>query len=215
MFRERWGAAFRPEDRVASPSVPTLPHVRDMATDPDTASPDRAPGARAWLRPALLVISCLVIGFVAGWILRGDDGPATVLAPPAPEPAGEAGAGATGGTTTAPATTAPTTTAERPPEAPPARDQIRLAVLNATDVQGAAGRAADEAESLGYTGVTAGNAPTASDPDTVYYRPGQEAAAQRVAADLQVDQVAALPASGGLAAAVPADAQVVLVIGPG
>ena len=88
-------------------------------------------------------------------------------------------------------------------------------MLNATDIQGAAGRAADEAESLGYTGVTAGNAPTSSYPDTVDYRQGQEAAAQRVAADLQVDEVAALPASGGLAAAVPADAQVVLVIGPG
>ena len=63
--------------------------------------------------------------------------------------------------------------------------------------------------------MTAGNAPTTTDPDTVYYRDGQQAAAERVAADLQVDQVVALPASGGLAAAVPADAQVVLVIGPG
>ncbi len=187
-----------------------------MTTDPDTASDGRSPGARAWLRPAALVISCLVIGFVAGWVLRGDDGPATVLAP-APESSGEAPAGTAGATTTAPATTAPpaTTTEEAPPEAPPARDQIQLAVLNATDVQGAAGRAADEAESLGYAGVTAGNAPTTTGPDTVYYRPGQEAAAQRVAADLQVDQVSPLPASGGLASAVPADAQVVLVLGPG
>lgn len=216
MFRNRPGAAFRPGNRVASPSFPGLSPVRNMATDPDTAPRDRAPGARAWVRPLLLVISCLVIGFVAGWVLRGDDGPATVLAPPAPEPAGEAPAGTTGGTTTAPATTAPpATTEEAPPETPPARDQIRLAVLNATDIQGAAGRTADEAESLGYAGVTAGNAPSTSDPDTVYYRAGQEAAAQRVAADLQVERVAALPASGGLASAVPADAQVVLVIGPG
>ncbi len=187
-----------------------------MASDPDTAATQRAPGGRAWVRPAVLVISCLVIGFIAGWVLRGDDGPATVLAPPAPEPAGQAPADTTGGTTTAPSTTAPpATTAGEPPSAPPARDQIRLAVLNATDVQGAAGRAADEAESLGYTGVSAGNAPTTTDPDTVYYRDGQQAAGERVAADLQVDQVVALPASGGLAAAVPADAQVVLVIGPG
>jgi hypothetical protein len=187
-----------------------------MASDPDTAASSRVPGGRAWLRPAALVISCLVIGFIAGWVLRGDDGPATVLAPAAPEPAGQAPAATTGGTTAAPTTTAPpaTTTAE-PPDAPPARDQIRLAVLNATDLQGAAGRAADEAESLGYTGVTAGNAPTATGPDTVYYREGQQAAGERVAADLQVDQVSALPASGGLASAVPADAQVVLVIGPG
>jgi hypothetical protein len=188
-----------------------------LASEPDTTAPGRPSGARAWLRPALLVLSCLVIGFVAGWVLRGDDGPATVLAPPAPESAGTPAA-TTGDTTTAPATTAPTTeatTAAEPENAPPARDAIRLAVLNATDLQGAAGRAADEAESLGYSGVSAGNAPTTSDPTTVYYREGQEAAGQRVAADLQVDQVTALPASGGLAAAAPAEAQVVLVIGPG
>ena len=162
-----------------------------------------------------LVVSCLVIGFIAGWVLRGDDGPATVLAPPAPDSAG-GGAATAGGTTTAPATTAPAaTTAPEEPAAPPARDQIRLAVLNATDIQGAAGRTADEAESLGYTGVTTGNAPTTTDPTTVYFRSGQQAAADRVAADLQVGQVAGLPASGGLAAAAPADAQVVLVIGPG
>jgi LytR cell envelope-related transcriptional attenuator len=188
-----------------------------MASDPDTTPTERAPGGRAWLRPVALVVSCLVIGFIAGWVLRGDDGPATVLAPPAPQASG-GGAATTGGTTTAPATTttAPaTTTAEEPPAAPPARAEIGLAVLNATDVQGAAGRAADEAESLGYTGVTTGNAPTTTEPSTVYFRQGQEAAADRVAADLQVAQVSPLPASGGLAAAVPADAEVVLVIGPG
>jgi LytR cell envelope-related transcriptional attenuator len=185
-----------------------------MAADLDTAARNRSPGGRAWVRPVALVISCLVIGFVAGWILRGDDGPATVLAPPAPEPAGEGPAVTAGGTTTAPATTAPdATTAEEAP-APP-RDQIRLAVLNATDITGAAGAAADEAESLGYSGVTAGNAPTTTDPDTVYYREGQQAAAERVAADLQIAEVAALPATGALASATPPDAQVVLVIGPG
>lgn len=170
------------------------------------------------MRPAALVLSCLVIGFIAGWVLRGDDGPATVLAPPAPESSQGGGATAPADTTTEPATTAPATTApttaEDEPSAPPARDEIQLAVLNATDTQGAAGRTADEAESLGYAGVTAGNAPTTSDPTTVYYRAGQEAAGRRVAADLQVDQVAALPGSGALASAAPAGAQVVLVIGP-
>jgi LytR cell envelope-related transcriptional attenuator len=187
-----------------------------MALDPDTAAPDRPPGARAWLRPAALVLSCLVIGFIAGWVLRGDDGPATVLAP-APGASSDAGAAATGTTTAAPATTstASATTSATTPAAPPARDEIKLAVLNATDVQGAAGRAADEAKSLGYVGVSAGNAPTTTDPDTVYYRDGQEASAKRVASDLEVDAVEALPASGSLAAAAPAGAQVILVIGPG
>ena len=41
-------------------------------------------GGRAWVRPVALVVSCLVIGFVGGWVLRGDDGPATVLAPQRP-----------------------------------------------------------------------------------------------------------------------------------
>lgn len=187
-----------------------------MATDPDTAASNRASGGRAWLRPVALVVSCLVIGFIAGWVLRGDDGPATVLAPPAPESAGAGPASTTGTTTTEPATTAPpATTSSTAPQAPPARDEIKLAVLNATDLQGAAGRAADEAEALGYSGVSAGNAPTTTGPDTIYYRAGQEAAGQRVATDLQVDQVTALPTTGGLASAVPAGAQVVLVIGPG
>jgi hypothetical protein len=96
----------RPPHRVASRS-PVSHRPARLAIDPDTAAHDRTPGGRAWVRPVALVISCLVIGFIAGWILRGDDGPATVLAPPAPEPAGEGPAVTTGGSTTAPATTAP------------------------------------------------------------------------------------------------------------
>lgn len=188
-----------------------MTRIRDgsaMTTGPDTPSPDRPGGARAWARPAIVVVSCLVIGFVAGWVLRGDEGTVTVLAPP-DTPAD------TGGATTgeAPAT-APTTTAEEPPP-PPAREEIRLAVLNGTDEAGLAGRTADQAESLGYTAVEAGNAPSTDDPPTVYHREGQRPAAQRVARDLQVDEVRPLPASGPLADAAPEGAQVVLVLGSG
>lgn len=193
-----------------------------MATDPDTAPREPAPGGgRAWVRPVALVVSCLVIGFVAGWVLRGDDGPVTVLAPPAPDASGETPAGTTGGTETAPSgsatttggtATAPTTTAEEPP---PDRAEISLAVLNGTSVTGQAAQTAAQAESLGYTGVTAGNAPTTADPSIVYYRQGQQAAAERVATDLEVQQVQALPTSGALAGAAPAGAEVVLVLGPG
>ena len=112
-----------------------------LASEPDTTAPGRPSGARAWLRPALLVLSCLVIGFIAGWVLRGDDGPATALAPPAPESAG-APAATTGATTTAPATTAPTTeatTAAEPANAPPARDAIQLAVLTRPTCRGPPG----------------------------------------------------------------------------
>jgi hypothetical protein len=195
-----------------------------MAADPDTAPREPAPGGgRAWIRPVALVVSCLVIGFVAGWVLRGDDGPVTVLAPPAPEQSADVPAGTTGETTTAPsgagttttATTTAPTTAPEPPAAPPDRAQISLAVLNGTNVTGQAAQTAAQAESLGYTGVTAGNAPTTTDPSTVYYRQGQQAAAERVATDLEVQGVQPLPASGALATAAPVDADVVLVLGSG
>jgi hypothetical protein len=189
------------------------------------------------VRPVALVVSCLIIGFVGGWILRGDDGPVTVLAP---TPEGEqaevpvittpgggggggdrtsttgtttagAGTGTTGGTATAPTTT----TAPAEPAAPPDRAEISLAVLNGTNVTGLAAQTAGEAEGIGYVGVTTGNAPTSTDPTIVYFRAGQRAAAQRVARDLQVGAVQQLPASGALADAAPDDAEVVLVLGPG
>ncbi|MDP1604086.1 MAG: hypothetical protein Q8M03_12565, partial [Legionella sp.] len=55
-----------------------------------------------------LVASCLVIGFVGGWVLRGDEGPVTVLAPAAPVDSGETGSVTTGGTSTAPGATTST-----------------------------------------------------------------------------------------------------------
>lgn len=194
-----------------------------MTRDNDTASARHAPAGRAWIRPVAVVVSSLIIGFVGGWVVRGDNGPVTVLAPPAPQTSGH-GAGATtsAGTTTAPGTTtggatttAPGTTSGAAQPPPPDRSAIKLAVLNGTGVTGRAGQTASQAESLGYQGVVAGNAPTSTDPSIVYYRAGQQSAAERVARDLEVTQVRALPASGSLATAAPADAQVVLVLGPG
>ena len=188
-------------------------------------TPEPPDGGRAWVRPVALVLSCLVIGFVGGWILRGDDGPVTVLAPQpsgdqaevpvvtTPGGTGTTGTGTSGGTATTPGGT--TTTAPAEPAAPPDRADISLAVLNGTSTQGLAAQTAGEAEGLGYVGVTAGNAPTSSDPSIVYYRGGQRAAAQRVARDLQVAAVQQLPASGALAAAAPDGAEIVVVLGPG
>jgi hypothetical protein len=155
-----------------------------------------------------------VLGFVGGWILRGDDGTVTVLETGAPAP--DTTAAATDGESpTAPAaTTAPATTAEAPP---PARDEISLVVLNGTDTAGLAAGTAAEAETIGYTGVTTGNAPTSTAPSTVYYATGQEAAAERVASDLRIEATAPLPASGPITDAAreanPA-ADVVVVLGP-
>ena len=95
------------------------------------------------------------------------------------------------------------------------RADIALAVLNGTNTTGLAAQTAGQAEGLGYSGVTTGNAPTSTSPTIVYFRPGQRAAAQRVARDLQAGAVQQLPATGALADAAPDGAEVVVVLGPG
>jgi len=186
-----------------------------MATDPDSVTEQRPPGGHAWARPAALVVACLIIGFVGGWVLRGDDGPTTVLE--ANTPGSGSGSGAAAGTTTKGTTTAPAgTTAAEAPAAPPDRADVGLAVLNGTDTAGLAGDTAAQAESFGYEGVTAGNAPPGTTgPSVVYFRAGERPAAERVATDLEFDQVRQLPGSGPLSEAAPEGAQVVVVLGPG
>jgi hypothetical protein len=189
-----------------------------MTDDPVTTPPEPAGGARPWVRPVALVASCLVIGFVGGWVVRGDDGPVTVLAPTQPDDGADAGAGgdAAGGATTGGATTpAPPGTTPDPPEPPPALPDIDLAVLNGTGESGLAAGAAGQAESLGYIGVTAGNAPSQTGPTVVYFRAGQRPAARRVARDLQIDAVRPLPGGAVLGSEVPETADVVVVLGPG
>lgn len=187
-----------------------------MTPETDTVPP-QGPEGGGWIRPVALVASCLVIGFVGGWVLRGDEGPVTVLAPAAPVDTGETGSVTTGGTSTAPAATTSTAPATAPaaPAPPPARADIRLVVLNGTNENGLAGRIAAQAESLGYSGVTAGNAPTSTSPSITYFTPGQRPAAQRVARDLEIEAIEPLPSSGALAAATPEGTDVALVLGPG
>ena len=192
-----------------------------MTPELDTPTPpgsggdggSHAPGG-AWIRPVALVASCLVIGFVGGWILRGDDGPVTVLAPAAPVDSGDTGSVTTPG---APSTssTGATQTAPAVPAAPPDRADITLVVLNGTSVSGLAARTAGQAESLGYPAVATGNAPTSTSPTIAYFAPGRRPAAQRVAKDLQVGTVKALPKTGALADAIPDGIDVALVLGPG
>jgi hypothetical protein len=100
------------------------------------------------------------------------------------------------------------------PSAEADRDEIWLAVLNGSGRAGLAGRAAERAEALGYRAVTAANAPLQTEPSTAYYRPGADAAAARVARDLDLPRTAALPPDPALAAEAPAGAQVVVVLGP-
>ncbi len=186
----------------------------DPAPTPDPApepSPPHGAGG-SWVRPVVLVAACLVIGFIGGWVLRGDDGPATILQPSAPQETGDTGSVTAGATTGAGTATAPATTAPEEPAAPPDRADISLAVLNGTSRAGYAADVSGQAEGLGYVGVVAGNAPSTT-VSTVYFRSGQRAAAERVAKDLLVDDVAPLPGSGALASAAPAGAEVILVLG--
>ena len=155
----------------------------------------------SWVRPVVLAASCLILGFVGGWVLRGGDDDPIVL------PAA--------GVTTPSATTGPHREPTPPPQPLPEPSGIRLAVLNGSGVSGLAGRTAAQAQGLGYPEVAVGNAPPRSGPSVVYFRPGARPAAQRAARDLGISRVLALPDDAALAAEAPADAQVILVLGPG
>ncbi len=177
-------------------------------TTPRTTTTDSTGGSSAggWLRLGAIALSLLVIGFVAGWIVRGDQGPTTVLAPPDEQEQAAI---------TTEAEPEPTTTAQAAPAAPPARDEIRLVILNGGDVAGLAASTASQAEGLGYTEVETGNAPPQTGPTTVYHVPGQRPAAERVANDLEIGPIEALPQSGALATATPDGARVIVVLGSG
>jgi LytR cell envelope-related transcriptional attenuator len=181
----------------------------------------------------VLAVSCLVLGFVAGWALRGgEDSPivipaaaettrtVTVEASPVAPP--EETADTSVETAPDPTSTAPDTATAVEPPAPapapaPAAADIKVSVLNGSGVTGLAGQTATKIEGLGYTGVTPGNAGgTVTGPSIVYYRPDNEPAARKVAADLgyALTQVRALT-DAALVSEAPADATVIVVLGPG
>jgi stage II sporulation protein D len=96
------------------------------------------------------------------------------------------------------------------------REEVWLAVLNCSGAKGAAGRAAERAEAMGYRAVEAANAPPQSGASVAYYRPGGREAAERAARDLGLTGGAArLPDDPALAAEAPAGAQVIAILGSG
>ncbi len=94
------------------------------------------------------------------------------------------------------------------------REDVWLAVLNASGVTGLAASTADRAEEMGYRAVHAGNAPEGAGPSAALYRAGAEEAAERAAADLGLSRVAPLVNEAAVAEA-PAGAQVVVVLRDG
>lgn len=166
-----------------------------------------------WAQLAAIAVSFAVIGFVAGWILRGEGGTVTEL------PAASADITTTdpGSDPQSPTQTESQTTTGAEPTGVPPRAEVTLIVLNGGTVDGLASQTADQAESLGYVDVVADNAPSQNGPTVVYYTAGNQAAGERAATDLEIDQVEELPESGGLAVAAsqaePSGSDVVVVLG--
>ena len=177
----------------------------------------------------LLAVACIVIGFVIGWFARGDGGgvvlptvadavqtTATVstTATTATAPTGTSTVGTTD--TTGISTTGTTGTTGATVAGAPARDQINLVILNGTETTGLAAKTQAQAESIGYSNVGVGDAPATQANTVAYYRTGEDAAAQQVAADLGAQTEQALTAGSGIESAavtVQPDVDVVLVLG--
>jgi len=183
--------------------------------------------SNAWARPVLLAVSCIIIGFVIGWFARGDGGGVTL--PPvgtavettATVPATDTVAVDTTGTIDTTATTATVSTTDTTGttgatvSGAPARDQIKLVVLNGTETAGLAAKTQAQAQAIGYMNVGKGNSPV--QPTTIaYYRTGEDAAAKQVAADLGAQSEQPLVAGSTIESAavtVEPDVDVVLVLG--
>ena len=154
-----------------------------------------------WVRPVILAVSCLILGFVAGWSLANVGGDSVAL----PDASVDVTV----------AQPAPGTTTVTPPEEQvPARPDLVLVVLNGTTRNGLAAQTATQLKALGYAKISVGTRSGATGPTVVYYREGQKAAAERLAKDLGVST--ATPIAGTpLASAAPGSAQLVVLLGPG
>lgn len=161
----------------------------------DTGSRKRRPPSRRPPRKVALPIVgiALVFGLVVGYLVSG------------------------GGSTTTVTETATVTTAAKAvtPAASGAdtRPEINLAVLNGSGEAGLAASTAELVKGMGYVQVTEGNAPGQVAADKVMYRPGAEAQARQVAADLKAGAPVPLADNSGIADAAP-DADVIAVMGP-
>ncbi len=173
--------------------------------------------ANQWARPVLLAVSCIVIGFVVGWFARGDGGGVVLpTVADAVEQTLSIQTTDTVGTSTTVDTTGTTDTSGSTVTSQPPRAQINLVILNGTETTGLAAKTQTQAESIGYMTVGIGDAPETQATTVAYYRPGQEAAAQQVAADLGAQTEELLVAGSGIeseAITVQPNVDVVLVLG--
>ena len=153
-----------------------------------------------WIRPVVLAVSCLVLGFVGGWALAGVGGDEIALPDARVDVTVE--------------TPAPKSTTVTPPAdaAPPARSEVVVSVLNATTRAGLAASTATTLKGLGYRTVTIGTATPQTGPTVVYHREDAKLAADQLAKDLRVDTVTPIDGTPIAPSAAP-DTDVVVVLG--
>ncbi len=153
-----------------------------------------------WIRPVVLAVSCLILGFVGGWALASVGGDEISLPDARVDVTVEKPTPKT--TTVAPAADAP----------PPARGDVVVSVLNGTTRTGLAASTATTLKGLGYTTVSVGTASARTGPTVIYFRAGAKAAADQLATDLQVETVTALDGTP-LKQSAAAGTQLVVLLG--
>jgi LytR cell envelope-related transcriptional attenuator len=139
--------------------------------------PPPRPAANTAARGAVVVIIAVLLGI---WILTKIDSGAAV----------DAGGGAAATTTVA--TTVPTT-APAPTTTAVDKASFTVIVANASGTSGAAKRKGDAMKADGYQVAEPVTNQTKSDTTTVFYLSGSEAAAQNVAAYLNISDIQPMP----------------------
>ncbi len=139
--------------------------------------PPPRPAVNTAARGAIVVVIAVLLGI---WILtKIDDGAAV-----------DAGDGSSA-TTTVP-TTIPTS-ATAPPTTVVDKASFTVIVANASGTSGAAGRKSDAMKADGYQLAEPATNQTKSDTTTIFYLSGYEAAAQNVAAYLNISDIQPMP----------------------
>ena len=171
-----------------------------------TAHDDRTP---AWMPLVAVALGALLLGFAAGWILRGDGGEATVLRAASDEqlsPAKENSAPVEPVVDPSP-TISPATA--RP------RSEVDITVLNGSGADGLAGQVSEQLLDTGYRSAAADNGPTTPGPSVVYFTSGNRPEAARLRRDMQLSAPVQPLADGPIRDIAPEKTQLVVLLGSG
>lgn len=152
-----------------------------------------ASGAVLPTRLMVLSISAVALGGLAFFATQGDDGSNNAAPPPSTSSVAPP---------TSPITQPPggpqTPTATPTPPKPVNKAKTDVLILNNTNITGLAGKTRTRAERAGWNVIDTGNWQGAVDATTVYYGPGMKAAAQLLAADLDIKRFKPLFATSDL-----------------